>query len=139
MGGVPIPVFPPKRKSAAPYDVTPKERDPTSQGPEEKTKLQQIPERPVEPKPGPPQAPRVPKSASQGSENVKTAAIDTNQWFMRTMPERNVAPARVSIPETVATTPEGAIWLHEGNRVVGFGCFQEYTYREARGWMCEGR
>ena len=57
---------------------------------------------------------------------------------MQTMPERNVAPARVSSPETVAHTPQGVIWLQEGSRVVGFGYFHEYTYREVRNWICEG-
>ena len=135
---IPIPVFPPKTKSAAPYDVMPQGRDPTSQGSEEKTKLQQIPERPVEPKPGPPQAPGLPKAASQESENGKKAASDPNQWSMQTMPEKNVAPARVSGQETVAPTPEGVVWLHEGSRILGFGRYQEYTYREARNWTCVG-
>ena len=69
---------------------------------------------------------------------MKTAASDSNQWYMQTMPERNVAPARVSSPETVAQTPQGVIWLQEGSRVLGFGYLQEYTYREVRNWICEG-
>ena len=128
--GIPIPVLPPKTKSAAPYDVMPQDRDPTSRGSDEKTKLQQIPERPVEPKPGPPEAPRVAKAASQEIENAMATASSTNQW--------NVAPARVSSPETVSHTPQGAIWMQEGSRVLGFGYFHEYTYREVRSWICEG-
>ena len=71
-----IPIPPPSTnaKSQAPYDVMPQESDPTSQGPEEKTKLQQIPARPVDPKPGPPQAPWIAKAASRESEIGKKAA-----------------------------------------------------------------
>ena len=29
------------------------------------------------------------------------------------------------------------VWLHEGSRIVGFGRFQEYTYRKVRNWICE--
>ena len=76
---IPIPVLPPMTKSAAPYDAMPQERDPTSRGSDGETKLEQIPERPVEPKPGPPEAPRVAKTASQEIENVMTAASSTNQ------------------------------------------------------------
>ena len=57
---------------------------------------------------------------------------------MQTMPERDVAPARVSSQETVAPTPEGVVWLREGSQIMGFGCYQEYTYREAWNWMCVG-
>ena len=116
----------------------PQESDPTSRGSEEKTKLQQIPERPVEPKPGPPQAPWAPKAASQESEDGKKAESNPNQWSMQTMPERNVAPARVSSQESVAPTPESAVWLQEGSQVLGFGYYPEYTYRESWNWMCVG-
>ena len=54
------------------------------------------------------------------------------------MPEKNVAPARVSGQETVAPTPEGVVWLHEVSQILGFGRYQEYTYREARIWICVG-
>ena len=134
---IPIPVLPPKTKSAAPYDVMPQDRDPTSRGSGENTRLGQIPERPAEPKPGPPEAPRVAKAASPEIENV-TTADSTNQLSMQTMPESHVAPARVSIPETVAQTPQGVIWMQEGSRLLGFGSFHEYTYREAWNWICAG-
>ena len=44
---IPIPVLPPRTKSAAPYDVMPRKSDPTSRGSSDKTRLGQIPERPV--------------------------------------------------------------------------------------------
>ena len=131
--GIPIPVLPPKTKSAAPYDVTPQENDPTSGGminSEEKKKKGQIPERPVEPKPGPPQAPWISNASSQESESVKTAAKDTSQWCMQTMPAMNEAPANVSSPETVVPTQQDVLWRQEGSRVLGFGSLKVYTYRE---------
>ena len=133
-----IPVLPPstKARSKAPYDVMPQESDPTSRGSEEKTKLQQIPERPVEPKPGPPKAPWIVKAASQESESGKKAESDPNQVSMQTMPEKNVAPARVNSQESVAQTPESVVWLQEGSQVLGFGYYQSYTYREAWNWIC---
>ena len=136
--GIPFPVLPPKTKSAAPYDVMPQGQDPTSRGSEVKTRLGQIPENPVEPKPGPPEATMVAKAASQENENVVTTSSSTNQWYMQTMPGRNVAPARISSPETVAQTPQGVLWMQEGSRVLGFGSLREYTYREVWNWICEG-
>ena len=131
---IPIPVLPPKTKSAAPYDVMPQDRDPTSRGSGENTRLEQIPERPVEPKPGPPEAPRVMKAASQANENVTTAS-NTSQWHMQTMPE---TPARVSNPETVTQTPLEVMWTQEGGRLLGFGYLLSYSYREVRSWICDG-
>ena len=54
------------------------------------------------------------------------------------MPESNVAPARVNSPEAVAQTTQGVIWMQEGSRLLGFGSFHEYTYREAWNWICAG-
>ena len=127
---IPIPALPPKTKTAAPYDVMPQESDPTSRGSEEKTKKEQIPGRPVEPKPGPPQAPWISNAASQESESVKTAAKDTSQWCMQTMPAMNEAFAKVSSPETVVPTQQDVLWRQEGSRVLGFGSLKVYTYRE---------
>ena len=135
---IPIPVLPPKTKSAAPYDVMPQESDPTSRGSEEKTKKEQIPGKPLQPKPGPPKAPYVSKTASRESENEKTAASDTNQLQMQTMPVMKEAPARGSNTETVAQTPQDALWKQEGSRVLGFGSLKDYTYREVWNWICAG-
>ena len=138
--GLRIPASPPatKARSKAPYGAMTQESDPTSRGSEEKTKLQQSPERPVELKPGPPKEPEITKATSQESGNGKKAESDPKQWCMQAMPGKNVAPARVSSQESVAQKPEGGLWLQEGSQVLGFGCHQDYTYREARNWICGG-
>ena len=67
-----------------------------------------------------------------------TTSGSANQLSMWAMPESNVAPARVSSPGTVAQTPQGVIWMQEGSRLLGFGSFREYTYREVWNWICSG-
>ena len=134
---IPIPVLPPRTKSAAPYDVTPQWSDPTSRGSSDAARLEQIPERPAEPKPGPPEAPKVVKAASQASENVMTSS-KTNQRHKQTMPERNVAPANVSSAGTGTPTPLDEMWTQEGGQLLGFGYLRAYSYREVWGWICDG-
>ena len=138
--GLRIPVLPPstKARSKAPYDVMPQESDPTGRGSEWRAKLQQIPERPVNPKPSPPMAPWLAKAESKEIEDGEKAESDQNQCSMQTMPGKNVAPARVNSQESVAPTQESAVWLQEGSQVTGFGFYPEYAYREARNWMCAG-
>ena len=75
----------------------------------------------------------------QRNRNGEKAESDQNQCSMQTMPGRNVAPARVSSQESVAPTQENAVWLQEGSRVTGFGFYLEFTYREARNWICTGK
>ena len=78
------------------------------------------------------------KAASQESESGKKADSDPNQVSMQTIPERNVAPARVNSQESVSQTPEGAVWLQGGSQVLGFGYYHDYTYREEWNWTCGG-
>ena len=134
---IPIPVLPPRTKSAAPYDVMPQKSDPTSRESSDKTRLGQIPERPAEPKPGPPEAPKVAKAANQASENVMTSS-KTNQWHMQTTSGRNVAPASGSSTGAVTPTPLDEMWTQEGGRLLGFGYLRSYSYREVRSWICDG-
>ena len=136
-----IPVPPPSTnaKSQAPYDVMPQESDPTSQGSEEKKKLHKIPERPAEPKPGPPKAPGIVRKTSQESDSGKKTEDDPSQGSKQTMPEKRVAPVKVPSQEAIiAQTLENTVWLQEGSQVLGFGNYQSYTYREAWNWICSG-
>ena len=134
---IPIPALPPRTKSAAPYDVLPQKSDPTSRGSSEKMKQEQIPERPVGAKPGPPEASKMAKAAMQASENLMTSS-NKNQWQTQTMPERKEAPASVSNAGTVVQSPLEEMWTLEGGRLLGFGYLRSYSYREVWSWICNG-
>ena len=100
-------------------------------------KQEQIPERPAEAKPGPPEAPKMVKAAMQASGNLMTSS-NTNQWQTQTMPERKEAPASVSNAGTVAQSPLEEMWTLEGGRLIGFGYLRSYSYREVWSWICDG-
>ena len=63
------PVLPPSTgpRPKMPIDATPLGSDPTSRGSSENTKIQKIPERPAQAKPGPTEAPWI----KQGAQSVK--------------------------------------------------------------------
>ena len=55
------------------------------------------------------------------------------------MPEKMVAPVKAPSQEAIiAQTLGNTVWLEEGKQVLGFGNYQNYTYREARNWICSG-
>ena len=102
------------------------------------TTLRRIPERPIEPRPFPPMAPRIAKTASKESEGGKKAENGQNQGYIQTMPGGNLADASVNSQVQGGQTQENAIWLREGSRIMGFGYYPEFTYREARSWIFAG-
>ena len=127
-----IPIPPPSTNvktgpSQAPYDVMPRESDPTSQGSGEKTRLGRIPEEPSVPIPCPPKAPEILSKTSQERENAKKTE------------EVKVAPVSLTVQESRASqTTEETVWIEEGAQVLGFGHFASYAYREVRSWICSG-
>ena len=113
----------------------PQESGPTSQGFEEKRKTHKIPEKPAVPKPGPPKAPEIVRKISQESDSRKKTEDDPSQGLKQTM----VAPVKVSSQEEIiAQTLENTVWAQEGKQVLGFGYYQNYTYREVWSWICSG-
>ena len=135
------PVMPPstKARQKMPYEAMPLASDPTSSGSIGETKLQSIPEKPVEAEPKPPVAPWLTKTASQENGKEKKAEDDQKQCSSQTMKETNLAPASVNSQGSGGQTQESARCLAEGSQVMGSGWYPGGTYNEVWSWICAGK
>ena len=120
-----------------PIDAMPFKSDQTSRGSSENSKMQKIPEKPVQEKPGPPEAPRAKQGADSAKESEVKVDNDQDQSLTQSVKETSSAGGGNQVQ--TGSTQESMVEPDGGSRLMNFVWYPWQSYNESRNWICNGK